>query len=174
MMIELEIKVPCADMTALESRLRRLGAKHVEELEQEDVYFGGPLRDFGRTDEALRLRRENDRCRITYKGPKLDKDTKMREEIELEIEDITRMSAILARLDFSPVLRVAKHRTVYTYGNLEVCLDRVDGLDGYVELEYVGEDLEAGRAEIMSSKLALGLEGNERRSYLELLLEKGR
>lgn len=173
-MIELEIKVPCADLSTLVSRLHDLGARHVEDLEQEDVYFNSPMHDFGRTDEALRLRRENERCRITYKGPKLDKDTKMREEIELEIEDLTKMSLVLERLGFSPVLRVPKCRTVYSYGNLEVCIDRVEGLGDYVELEYAGDDLDAGKQEIMRAKLALGLEGNERRSYLELLMEKGK
>lgn len=171
-MIELEIKVPCKDLAALEARLKNVGAQHVEDREQVDVYFSHPTRDFGVTDEALRLRRENDRSRITYKGPKLDLDTKMREEIELEVEDLVRMSAVLERVGFKPYLRVAKHRVVYSYQGIEFCLDRVEGLGDFVELEYEGEDLEDGRERIMRLKLELGLEGNERRSYLELLLEK--
>lgn len=171
-MIELEIKVPCRDLKALEARLISLGAKHVEDREQVDVYFSHPVRDFGVTDEALRLRKENQRSRITYKGPKLDQDTKMREEIELEVEDLVRMSAILEKVGFDPYLRVAKHRIVYSYQGIEFCLDRVDGLGDFVELEYEGDDLVDGRERIMRLKLELGLEGNERRSYLELLLEK--
>lgn len=112
-MIELEIKVPCPDLNGLERRLKELGAEHVEDLDQEDVYFSHPVRDFGVTDEALRLRRENDRSRITYKGPKMDSDTKMREEIELGVEDLSRMSSVLERVGFKPFLRVAKSRTVY-------------------------------------------------------------
>jgi adenylate cyclase class 2 len=73
--MELEVKVPCEDLAGLEGRLRRMGASHVEDLEQIDLYFSHPARDFGVTDEALRLRRENQRTAITYKGPKLDKDT---------------------------------------------------------------------------------------------------
>jgi adenylate cyclase class 2 len=171
-MIELEIKVPCSDLEALEQRLLQLGAKHVDGLDQEDVYYSHPVRDFGSTDEALRLRRENDRSRITYKGPKLDADTKMREEIELDVEDLSRMSAVLERLGFKRFLRVAKHRRVLRLQDVQFCLDRVEGLGDYVELEYEGQDLVAGKEKLMELKRQLGLEGNERRSYLELLLEK--
>jgi len=171
-MIELEIKVPCPDLNGLERRLKELGAEHVEDLDQEDVYFSHPVRDFGATDEALRLRRENDRSRITYKGPKMDVDTKMREEIELGVEDLSHMSSVLERVGFKPFLRVAKSRTVYSYQDVEICLDRVEGLGDYVELEYEGEDLVAGKEKIMLLKRQLGLKGNERRSYLELIMEK--
>ncbi len=171
-MIELEVKAPCPDLAALEDRLRGLGARHVEDLEQADVYFSHPSRDFGLTDEALRLRRENGRSRMTYKGPKLDPETKMREEIELEVQDLELMSNLLKRVGFQPFLTVTKRRTVYEVGSVHVCLDRVEGLGGYVELEYQGADLEEGKALVMGLKKELGLTGNERRSYLELLVEK--
>ncbi len=172
-MLELEIKMPCADLTGLERRLLSMGAKHLEDLEQVDVYFSHPSRDFGSTDEALRLRSENGRSRLTYKGPKLDRETKMREEIELTVQDLELMSQLLQKVGFQPYLTVAKHRTVYELGSMHLCLDRVEGLEGYVELEYQGTDLEEGKALIIELKQKLGLVGNERRSYLELLMEKG-
>jgi len=172
-MIELEVKVPCTDLVGLEGRLKALGARHVEDLDQVDLYFSHPVRDFGSTDEALRLRRENERSRVTYKGPKLDQDTKMREEIELEVEDLDRMSVLLERVGFKPYLKVVKRRTVYDLEGMHFCLDRVEGLGDFVEMEYQGEDLSAGKEMIMDLKARLGLKGNERRSYLELLLEKG-
>jgi adenylate cyclase class 2 len=172
-MIELEVKVPCPDLAILEARLEDLGAKRMEDLEQVDVYFSHPSRDFGSTDEALRLRSENGRSRLPYKGPKLDRETKMREEIELTVQDLELMSQLLQRVGFQPYLTVAKHRTVYELGSMHLCLDRVEGLEGYVELEYQGTDLEEGKALIIELKQKLGLVGNERRSYLELLMEKG-
>jgi adenylate cyclase class 2 len=171
-MIELEIKVPCQDMDVLEIRLREMGGRRVEDLDQEDVYFSHPQRDFGVTDEALRLRKEDHRSRLTYKGPKLDQDTKMREEIELGVEDPSLMSQLLQRVGFRPFLRVAKRRRVYELQGVQVCLDRVEGLGDFVELEYPGDNLVQGRERLMDLKRRLGLEGTERRSYLELLLEK--
>jgi adenylate cyclase class 2 len=171
-MIELEIKVPCPDLEALEIRLVEMGARLAGDLDQEDFYFSHPSRDFGATDEALRLRRENDRSRITYKGPKLDRDTKMREEIELDVEDLIRMSQVLERVGFIPHYRVVKRRRVYILQGIQICLDRVVGLGDFVEMEYEGQDLEEGKRKIMELKHQLNLEGNERRSYLELLMEK--
>lgn len=171
--MELEVKVPCEDIAALETRLKGMGASYVEDLDQIDLYFSHPARDFGLTDEALRLRRENERTVITYKGPKLDQDTKLREEIELGLEDLDRMSLVLERLGFRPVVRIAKRRTVYELEGVHFCLDRVAGLSDFVEMEWQGEDLHEGKERIMGLKKKLGLVGNERRSYLELLMEKG-
>ena len=170
--MELEVKVPCEDLGDLERRLKDMGASHVEDLDQVDLYFSHPARDFGVTDEALRLRRENERTVITYKGPKLDKDTKLREEIEVGVEDIERMSHVLERLGFRPVIRIAKQRTVYDLQGVHFCLDRLPGLGNFVEMEWQGDDLDAGKQKIMELKEKLELVGNERRSYLELLMEK--
>ena len=172
-MIELEVKAPCRDLVGLERRLLSLGARHLEDLEQVDMYLSHPVRDFGATDEALRLRRENQRSRITYKGPKLDQDTKMREEIELEVEDLERMSTLLERVGFRPFLKVVKRRRVLELEGVHFCLDRVEGLGDFVEMEYQGQDLGEGKRRINELRTRLELEGNERRSYLELLLEKG-
>jgi adenylate cyclase class 2 len=170
--MELELKVPCADLEDLERRLKSMGASHVEDLDQVDLYFSHPSRDFGVRDEELRLRRENARTVLTYKGPKLDKDTKLREEMELGVEDIDRMSMMLERLGFLPVIRIAKQRTVYDLQGIHFCLDRLPGLGNFVEMEWQGDDLDAGKQKIMELKQKLGLAGNERRSYLELLIEK--
>ena len=173
-MKELEVKVPCDDLGGLESKLGEMGARFVEELDQVDLYFSHPSRDFGSTDEALRLRRENERTAITYKGPKLDRDTKLREEIELGIEDLELMSSLLERIGFRPVMRVAKRRKVDELEGVHFCLDRPEGLGEFVEMEWQGDDIGRGREKIMELKQKLGLRGNERRSYLELLVEKGR
>jgi predicted adenylyl cyclase CyaB len=53
------------------------------------------------------------------------------------------------------------------------CLDRVEGLGDFVEMEYQGQDLGEGKRRINELRTRLELKGNERRSYLELLLEKG-
>jgi adenylate cyclase class 2 len=171
-MMELEVKVPCEDLSDLERRLMDMGASHVEDLDQVDLYFSHPARDFGVTDEALRLRRENERTVITYKGPKLDKDTKLREEIELAVDDLDLMSLLLEKLGFRPVIRIQKQRTVYDLQGIHFCLDRLPELGNFVEMEWQGDDLEEGKKKIMELKQKLGLVGNERRSYLELLMEK--
>jgi adenylate cyclase class 2 len=172
-MLEIEIKAPCKDLARLESDLLKRGARDFGTLVQADVYYAHPSRDFGRTDEALRLRTENDLTVITYKGPKLDADSKTREEFEVSVANPRTMGDILERLGFRPVMRVSKHRKVYGIRGVSVCLDRVDGLGDFVEFEYQGEDLEKGKAVIKQLMMDVGVEGNERRSYLELIMAKG-
>ncbi|MCU0862079.1 MAG: CYTH domain-containing protein, partial [Methanomassiliicoccales archaeon] len=59
-MLEIEVKAPCPDLAGLEARLRSMGARDFGRMLQSDVYYSHPGRDFGETDEALRVRQEND------------------------------------------------------------------------------------------------------------------
>jgi adenylate cyclase class 2 len=170
-MLEIEVKAALKDRRQVEARLRGLGAKAKEERRQVDLYFAHPCRDFGATDEALRLRLDGKRQVMTYKGPKLDGRSKTREEIEQTIE-FDRMAATLRRLGFKDFLRVEKVRTDYSWEGIVISLDRVDGLGDFIELEVEDEDRERGLSRILDLKSRLGVQGNETRSYLELIMEK--
>ena len=170
-MLEIEVKAALQDRREVETRLRGLGAKAEEERRQVDLYFAHPCRDFGATDEALRLRLDGDRQVMTYKGPKLDARSKTREEIEQPIE-FDRMVTTLRRLGFKDFLRVEKVRTDYVWEDIVISLDRVDGLGDFVELEVEDDDRERGLRRILDLKSKLGVQGNETRSYLELIMEK--
>lgn len=171
-MLEIEVKCPVEDIGQVEERLITRGARFEGEVSQEDRYLGHPCRDFASTDEGLRLRREGDRVVLYYKGPKLDKLTKTREELSTPVPDPRSMDLILQRLGFKPVATVEKVRRSYRLGQVEVSLDMVSGLGGFVELEVQDLPLDFGRSMLEEAMKALGLERTERRSYLELLLEK--
>jgi adenylate cyclase, class 2 len=170
-MLEIEVKAALKDRRQVEARLRRLGAKAEGERRQIDLYFAHPCRDFGASDEALRLRLDGDRQVMTYKGPKLDARSKTREEIEQPI-DFERMALTLRRLGFKDFLRVEKLRTDYSWEGIIISLDRVVGLGDFVELEVEDEDRERGLERILDLKTRLEVQGNETRSYLELIMEK--
>lgn len=180
---EVEIKFRAADHPALARRLAELGAESGPELEQEDVYLSHPARDFGRTDEALRLRRVGPENRVTYKGPKLGGPTKTREEIELPFasgpEALEQMTRLFQRLGFRPVAVICKVRRPFRLVRdgrpLEVALDRAEGLGDFAEVEALARDaadLPAAQATVMALAAALGLEAVERRSYLRMHLER--
>jgi len=172
-MLEIEIKAPAPDLAEVRRRLEARRATFRKEVEQADSYFAHPCRDFGTTDEALRVRIEGGRSTLYYKGPKLDRETKTREEIAVPLPDPQAMRTVLQRLGFEEFAVVEKRRSVYDLGGVEVVLDRVAGLGDFVELEVQGDDIEEGKAQLHRAMAELGLEGSERRSYLELLLEKG-
>lgn len=171
-MLEIEVKSPCDDLRNVEARLNNLGARFEKEVVQSDVYLSHPSRDFGTTDEALRLRREGDKHVLYYKGPKLDKETKTREELAAPIPEPSSLMTILEKLGFGVVAEVEKRRRIYLVGDVEVSLDSVTGLGGFVELEVQDRDLEEGKKMIYALMRELGLEKMERSSYLELLLLK--
>ncbi len=168
-MLEVEMKFYTSDVERVRERLKELKAEFVKREKQVDIYFNHPCRDFGKTDEALRLRIAGEKTEITYKGRKIDKTTKTREEISTEVEDIKAMREILERLGFKAVREVVKHREVYSAGKFTVMVDSVEGLGDFVEIEST----EYSPEEIIefAEKIGLTIENAERKSYLELLLE---
>ena len=181
MQLEVEQKFPISDQAPLRQQLLALGCQFQAPLEQADLYFAHPARDFAQTDEALRLRRSGDEACITYKGPKLDATTKTRRELELPIigeQGYDRYRELLELLGFQPVMEVRKTRTPGTLrweaADIEIALDDVSGLGTFIELELLSspENMEAAKAKVDSLASRLGLHSPQRRGYLDLLLEK--
>src|SRR4029079_17138635 len=83
---EVEQKHRVDDTGALTDRLAALGVAIGPPAVQVDQYFAHPCRDFASTDEALRIRTTGGASFVTYKGPKVDKTTKTRREIELPLD----------------------------------------------------------------------------------------
>jgi adenylate cyclase class 2 len=182
MRFEVEQKFPVADLAEIERRLAELGVPIGPPVEQVDLYFAHPVRDFAQTDEALRIRRVGDETFITYKGAKIDPTTKTRREIELPLAGgaaaMRPWRELLEALGFRPVAEVAKRRRTAKLNwegrQVEVALDEVAPLGSFVELEIDADeaDVQAAKKCLASLAAKLGLGLGERRSYLELLLGK--
>ena len=179
-MLEVEVKYLAPNIVSIEERLRAWGAVAVEERQDVDAYFNSPHRDFAQTDEALRIRRIGKANYVTYKGPRRDSTTKTREEIEVAFEagdqPAEDFQQILLALGFRPVAVVRKRRRIWRAVrdgyHLEICLDDVERVGHYLEVEIVAPDaeLEKARSVVLQAAADLGLTQPERRSYLELLL----
>ncbi len=128
------------------------------------------------------MRRKGDANYITYKGPKIDATTKTRREIELPLGpgdgSFQSWQALLDAVGFRAVAEVHKSRRKaaipWQGRTVEASLDEVQGVGTFVEFELVVEEQEvdAARSCIVSLAQSLGLTEGERRSYLEMLLEK--
>jgi adenylate cyclase class 2 len=183
-MLEVEMKFPIADLAPLEKQLNQLGADAGTSSIEVDHYFNAPDRDFAKTDEALRIRQIGERNFLTYKGPKLDAQTKTRTELEIPLGDGEAVAAqirnLLMALGYRPAGTIRKQRRTghlnYSGIPVEICLDQVDGVGTYVELETIvpDQELDSARRQIQALAQKLGLANSERRSYLELWLEKHR
>lgn len=195
-MIEVEIKVRILDPTKIRKKFEEHKGIYKLSLQHEDTYFNMPkgLRDFKKTDEALRLRQSiefNKSTRvikqkvnhyITYKGKKLDNSTKTRKEIDIKIEDFNRMKKLLKELGFQEILTVKKKRELYEFKfknyHINALIDYLPILDQYfIEVECLlnsPEKLEDSK-EILFEFLSLfniKKEESIRKSYLELIVDK--
>jgi len=169
-----EVKAYAGDLKEVEAKIRGMGAEPTWEGEQVDTYYNHPERDFAKTDEALRIRKEKGINSLTYKGPKVDELSKTREEIKFSIENAEVAGKMLEKLGFSVVGVVKKHRKKFKLGDLKISLDRVENLGDFVEIEALDTDLSEQdvsktRDRILSVMDELNLTKRERTSYLELL-----
>ncbi len=179
MRFEVEQKFQVEDLGPIERELRSLGADFGDPVVQVDTYLSHPSRDLAQADEALRMRLEADEVSLTYKGPKIDAQTKSRREIEIGLgsdPDQARLALeLFASLGFDKAIEVRKQRrqayVEWEGARVGVALDEVDGLGPFVELELISEEdqVPKARAHILSLASHLKLRRDERRSYCELL-----
>ncbi len=184
---EVEMKFPLRDsereFSLLEQSLADRGAKWRGTIEQVDEYLAHPVRDFARTDEAFRIRSVGAENCLTYKGPKLDAQTKTRREIEVGfaegVGEREEMRQLLIALGFRPVASVRKTRREgslpWREFEVELALDEVVGAGRFLELEVCtsADHMPAAKQAILDLAASLKLKDSERRSYLELVLAAG-
>lgn len=170
-MIEVEVKARAPEGMA--EKISSLGGELIAVESHQDLYFNSPLRDFKRSDEALRIRIKEEGPRLTYKGPKIDSATKSRLELTVRIDDARQMEEILGHLGFVLSATVFKRRSKYSYKGVTVALDEVVGLGCFLEVEAEAEeDIEEQRQKVLGVMGELGLHESITSSYLELLEDK--
>ena len=197
-MLEVEIKVKITDPQSIRAKFEENNGIYKISFIHEDTYFNMPqgLRDFRKTDEALRIRKSiesnnniHQQVRktnyfITYKGKRIDKTTKTRNELEVKLEDGEQLKEILRILGFKEIFTVKKERDMYEFdfkGQLiEALIDYIPLLKEYfIEVEIVSEtadELDKSR-EILFEFLSLfNIEKGDsiRKSYLELIADRFR
>lgn len=182
MVLEVEVKYSVPDFRRMEAVLDSWGARIEPPRRDSDRYFNSPERDFAVSDEALRIRSIGDQNVITYKGPKIDKETKSRLEIEVPLANgavaATDLGEVLIRLGYRPVAVVNKTRRIAKFTrdgfDMKASLDEVDGVGTYAEVETMAPEsrFAEAKAAVLAAAAELGMSQPERRSYLQLLLER--
>ena len=194
-MLEVELKYAVDSFVDIRTKLRQRNSEHITDSRQEDEYFNHPALDFAKRDLALRIRQVGDECWLTYKGPNTDQASgqraKIRKELELKldgVESARKLRDIFLACGFQPVAKVAKrrevHKLVMADASVEVCLDEVDGVGSFVEIELLikngpgtdandglGENAETAKQKLLSIAQSLGLSNPVVTTYLELKLQ---
>jgi adenylate cyclase class 2 len=139
-MREIEIKAHVRDEPALIKRLAALGVKLGQPKRHHDVVFCKPgQKDYQKGSIWLRIRTENGKKVIwTLKGDTGRKLDSIEHEVEVsngqELEEMLRLVGNEVYSDLTKTRRKA------AYGDIEICLDNVDGLGVFIEVEKLLED----------------------------------
>ena len=182
-MIEIEKKFQVVSFDAIRKELAADDLDVMEDLPpryQSDEYFNHRQLRFELQDIALRIREVDDRHVLTFKGPNQDATTKIRTEIELDLarEDAGKMSEIFLGMGMHSVAKVTKTRDTillrWQGANVEICLDAVEEVGYFVELEIVAEsddEVETAKSKLEALADRFGLKDSTTTSYLEMLLQ---
>ena len=135
---ETEVKFYVKDLKRVEERIRALGARSIQarvyEVNLRFDLLDGSLRQSGK---VLRLR-QDDRARLTYKGPSQRSDGVLsRVEFETALDDFEDGRKILEALGYFPIATYEKYRSTYELGELHIMLDELPYGD-FVEIEGPG------------------------------------
>ncbi|MBQ2039919.1 MAG: class IV adenylate cyclase [Thermoguttaceae bacterium] len=196
-MLEIEMKFRVANAAEYERLISEtLGASFGAPTVESDVFFTNEALGFPNEGKSLRIRRRGNYLAATFKGPRLDSQTKTREEIELTLvderpelseENARRVDEARAnwirfyeRLGFSQYGVVTKSRrrasTEYGGRQFEITLDEIDGLGVFTELEVSAEkdEFADARAVVMLLAQKLGLRETVTSSYLSMVCAQDR
>ncbi len=181
MALEIEIKVKVPSLDPIRENLRNHGACLIADQDEHDIYYNAPHKDFGVTDEALRVRyTTNQTCgkpmppNVTYKGPKVGRvGFKAREEIIVDLSSGEQFDVILQRLNFQKTAEVVKHREIYQCEHAIVTLDNVAEIGTFSEIEADFSLSEEDAVRVIDEVAEMAGITGERltKSYLELLLD---
>lgn len=141
-MREIEVKLKVGDLGVLEKKLAERGCVLSEPLHQHDVIYAKDLdaefQSAKEGDVIMRIRRENNIAEFNLKQQKSSEMDNL--EYETEIKDPVAMDNILRALGWKPGIEVKKIRRKGKLGNFEICLDQVERLGDFVELEIMTSD----------------------------------
>lgn len=132
---ETEVKFYVRDLSAIESRLRRLGARVLQVRTYEiNLRFDSVDGKLQRAGQVLRLRRDL-KAWLTYKGRGEEKDGVLtRQELEIQVDDFETARRLLEALGFEVIFIYEKYRAVYSLGETQVMLDELP-YGCFVEIE---------------------------------------
>ena len=172
-MREIEIKLKSDNFEEIEEKLKENGCVLSEPINQHDVIYShkSGMDEFESAKEGdviIRIRYLKNMAQLNLKQQRSGEMDNL--EYETEITDPKATHSILTTLGWFPVVEVKKLRRKGKLGEYEICLDQVEKLGNFIELEKLTSDdadPEAVREELFKKLESLGLSRNneEARGY---------
>jgi adenylate cyclase class 2 len=165
---EIEVKAKVSSFQDVRKQLEQLGCIFSDTVRQEDdifVDFEGDFTQLKLGVNFLRIRTEhkagNTRILFTLKQPQTNELDCI--EKETEIADARQLEDTLVLMGYHKAISVYKNRTKTKYKDMEICLDEVDHLGSFIEVEKITEgDGDAVQEELFNFLETLGVKREDR------------
>ena len=141
-MKEIEVKFKVEDIEAIEQALIEAGVELGEVIEQRDMSFAPE--DWVRGEDAplqvpfLRIRRQGNKSILTMKKPIENHLDRIEHETEISNPDEARK--LIEQIGFVQDVEVNKARRKAKMGEYEICVDRIELLGDFIEIEKLVDD----------------------------------
>jgi adenylate cyclase class 2 len=179
--MEIEIKARLKDKEAVMQKLAVLGCVFSEPKTQDDMVWVekmDSLQEFLSNTVFLRIRVEGDKAILTAKKPKniAGEGNLVKREHETIVDSAEETRAILEMLGLKEAVRTIKKRQKAMCGGYEICIDEVEDLGTFIEVEKIADEKDADRIleEILEFLAPLGVSAEDKvtKGYDILMIEK--
>jgi adenylate cyclase, class 2 len=169
---EIEVKYRVEDLEALLVALKSRGIELSEPVFQDDQAYAPAGWKFGDSKlgiSFLRLRTVDGRHYFTLKQPADNAQACL--EYETQVADRQAMHLAAVHMGYRPTVRIAKTRRVATLDDGSLCVDEVEGIGGFLELERMAPDYadaQAVQADLAAFVISFGHRGHPHRPDVRL------
>ena len=161
---EIETKFKIKSPSELRKRLKRIKARPLSKNLERDEYYKIP--SVKKNIEVIRLRTIGKKGLFSIKffaGKGKSPIYKIREEVEIKIENPGLFKKMLMMLGFQRALRKEKIRETYGWKGAKILLDKLPYIGYYVEIEAPKKKIK-----ILASKLSFDIKKGIAETYLEI------
>lgn len=179
-MKEIELKFRIDNEAETIKNLNRIGCKYINYSIQSDVVFSNDKNiNFNKMEPntiLLRIRKEQKKTYLTLK--KSSTRSYECEEIEFEVCDSKKIYNFVEALGFTKIMEFTKGRKQFVYNELNICIDNIDDLGTYIEIEHLTnkDDSENIRNKILdfAKLININIDRIESRYYPQIILDNQR
>lgn len=178
-MKEIEVKAKIKDFDNLRAKLAEIKCDLIGHFTQEDIIFlpeGVEFPDIKKGMAVVRVRNSNGIITLTLKKRITAENELIKLEKEIVVNDKQAAIDIVEHMGYHEVVRVNKERVEGKYDGMTICIDDVEQLGHFIEVEQLSED--DNDAEIQESLFdflqSLGVSKEDRiiKGYDTLMHEK--
>lgn len=152
------------------SQIQNQNLKLISKKHQTDKYYVAPGLNFMESDELLRIREEDGKLYLTYKGPRRNAIQRPRIDFPINIK----FAEVLLYLGYSNVITVEKTRYKFLLLNepdLDIVIDDVKNLGAFIEVRVKNQE-NIDKAKNFLKSLGLTIHSENNKGYFEEVLKK--